>query len=216
MCCMTSKVCLNVYKNSLKLIIATKISILHSMMHLSVTIQIKSLPQIKPYKTRLTNPKLIKKRNFSDKCRVHIFVDFRKYIVLFSSYLKPTSAGLFILNSILWDRSDSIEIGWGLLVDQVRGVYLHWAPVPVRCQVGGQIGGVCLACGLHLPCSSSIWDRCLLRSRGRRWWEGKRDWGCDGWGWGGDGIIALGKMGNWVCEARYHAKQHEKWRRKKM
>lgn len=61
----------------------------------------------------------------------------------------------------------------GLLVDQVRGVYLHWAPVPVRCQVGGQIGGVCLACGLHLPCSSSIWDRCLLGGvgdgRGVRW-----------------------------------------------
>lgn len=33
---------------------------------------------------------------------------------------------------------------------------------------------------------------------------------------GGDGIVALGKMGIWVCEARYHAKQHEKWRRKKL
>lgn len=31
----------------------------------------------------------------------------------------------------------------------------------------------------------------------------------------GDEIIVLGKMGFWVCEARYHAKQHEKWRRKK-
>ena len=33
-------------------------------------------------------------------------------------------------------------------------------------------------------------------------------------GGGGDGIIALGKMNIWVCEARYHAKQHEKWRTK--
>lgn len=39
--------------------------------------------------------------------------------------------------------------------------------------------------------------------------------GCDVKGVGCDGIIGLGKMGNWVCEARYHAKQHEKWRRKK-
>lgn len=28
--------------------------------------------------------------------------------------------------------------------------------------------------------------------------------------WGNDGIIVLGEMDNWVCEARYHAKQHEK------
>lgn len=106
-----------------------------------------------------------------------------------------------ILDSILWDRSDSKETGWGLLVDQVRGVYLHWAPVPVRCQVGGQIGGVCLACGLHLPCSSSIWDCCLLRSRGRRWWEGEEGLAVRWEGGAGDGIIALGKMGNWVCVA---------------
>lgn len=39
--------------------------------------------------------------------------------------------------------------------------------------------------------------------------------GAMGEGGGGDGIIALGKMDIWVCEARYHAKQHEKWRRKK-
>lgn len=35
-------------------------------------------------------------------------------------------------------------------------------------------------------------------------------------GRGDDEIIVLGKMGIWVCVARYHAKQHEKWRRKKM
>lgn len=35
-------------------------------------------------------------------------------------------------------------------------------------------------------------------------------------GGGGDGIIALGKMDIWVCEVRYHAKQHEKWRTKNL
>lgn len=31
-----------------------------------------------------------------------------------------------------------------------------------------------------------------------------------------DGIIVLGKMDVWVCGARYHAKQHERWRRKQI
>lgn len=41
---------------------------------------------------------------------------------------------------------------------------------------------------------------------------GEEGLGCNGRrvGGGSDGIIVLGEMGNWVCEARYHAKQHEK------
>lgn len=49
-----------------------------------------------------------------------------------------------------------------------RGVklYLHWAPVPVRCQVRGQVGRVCLAVGLHLPCSSAVGDGRLCAGGG--------------------------------------------------
>lgn len=33
---------------------------------------------------------------------------------------------------------------------------------------------------------------------------------------GGDGTIVLGETDEWVCEARYHAKQHEKRRKTKL
>lgn len=101
---------------------------------------------------------------------------------------------------------------WGkrVLAEQVRGVYLDWATVPVRCQVRGDIGRVCLPSGLNLPCSSSVWNCRLLGSRrgsdrdvkesevgkGSAMGEGRRS--------EGDGIIALEKW-HLVCGARYHA-----------
>lgn len=43
---------------------------------------------------------------------------------------------------------------------------------------------------------------------GLRWKEGR--------GEGGDGTIVLGETDEWGCEARYHAKQHEKRRKTKL
>lgn len=44
--------------------------------------------------------------------------------------------------------------------------------------------------------------------------------GCNGrrvgGGEGSDGTIVLGEMDEWVCEARYHAKQHEKTKENKI
>lgn len=59
------------------------------------------------------------------------------------------------------------------------------------------------------------------RESGQRWWVAMRNrgGGCDGrrvGGEGGDGTIVLGETDEWVCEARYHAKQHEKRRKTKL
>lgn len=49
--------------------------------------------------------------------------------------------------------------------------------------------------------------------------ERNRGGGCNGrrvGGEGSDGTTVLGETDEWVCEARYHAKQHEKRRKTKL